>query len=251
VPDPLSITFLLPALNETDSLRETVETILRVAVEHVHEIAIIVADRTLPETRAVAQELQSQGIRPIRIHQQQRPGIGGALQEGFALASGSHVMLMASDLETDPALVPEFIACMQEGRWDIVAGSRWLKGAGFDGYGYAKQGLNRLFQAGCRLLYGARLTDFTYAYRLYRRESLQGLRWEETGYAFLLECLLKPLRLGASVTEVPCRWRARREGRSGNSFGQMAHYASTAWRIRRMAREDLVAGGLAARATDR
>jgi glycosyltransferase involved in cell wall biosynthesis len=230
--EDLEITFVLPTLNETDSLRQTVEQILAGANEQVHEILIVVSDRTEPESLCVARELIETSPRPIRLHRQQLPGLGGALRETFELSGGTHILLMASDLETDPKLIPQFILAMQEGQWDIVAASRWLEGGGFEGYGGFKQFLNRGFQFVLRMLYQTSLTDLTYAYRLYRRETLQGIEWTETRHAFLLECLLKPLRLGARVTEIPCVWQARREGTSANSLWQMLRYLKTALRIR-------------------
>jgi len=232
VPENLAITFVLPVLGETDSLRVTVETINRVAGDHLHEILIVVADRSTEEAMATARRLQQQQPDVIRIHQQQLPLLGGAIREAFERASGSHVMLMAADLETDPQVIPQFIERMQEGAWDIVAGSRWLPGGGFEGYGRMKMWLNRAFQCWLRLMYRVRLTDLTFAYRLYRREVLAGIRWEKLGFSFQLECLLKPLRLGARVAEVPCRWRSRRQGTSAGSFRQMCAYVPLALRIR-------------------
>lgn len=234
----LAITFILPVIDETDSLRTTAETILRLAAEEVHELLIVTADGTTPQSRRVAEELLRQYPDLVRIHRQQLPRLGGAMREAFELAGGSHVMLMASDLETDPELVPQFIEKMRQGRWDVVSGSRWLAGGGFDGgYGRLRKLLNWLFQRSFRLLYGGRLTDLTYAYRLYRREVLTGIRWEQLGHPFLLECLLKPLRLGARVTEVACRWQCRREGRSAGSFRQMLRYVPVAIRVRLLRRD--------------
>jgi glycosyltransferase involved in cell wall biosynthesis len=230
--DDLEITFVLPTLNETDSLRLTVEQILAAGNEFVHEILIVVSDRTEPKSLCVARELIEASPRPIRLHHQKLPGLGGALQEAFELSRGTHILLMASDLETDPQFIPQFIAAMQSGRWDIVAASRWLEGGGFQGYGFWKQFLNRVFQWILRLSYRCSLTDFTYAYRLYRRGSLQGIEWTEMGHPFLLECLLRPLRRGARITEIPCVWQARREGQSANSIWQMMTYLKTALRIR-------------------
>jgi glycosyltransferase involved in cell wall biosynthesis len=219
-------------LSETDSLATTVKTIDREAGEHLHEILIVVADRTTPECMAVARQLADERPETVRIHRQQLPRLGGALREAFEQAAGSHVMLMAADLETDPELIPQMVAKMREGRWDIVAASRWLPGGGFEGYGRVRTVLNWLFQRLLRLFYRTGLTDLTFAYRLYRREVLSGVRWGELGHPFLLECLLKPLRLGARVTEVPCRWRRRSEGTSAGSFRQMLAYVPLALRIR-------------------
>ena len=61
---------------------------------------------------------------------------------------------------------------------------------------------------------------------------LEGIRFDELGHPLLLECLLKPLRLGARATEVPCRWRSRHEGPSAGSLWQMLQYVPLALRIR-------------------
>jgi glycosyltransferase involved in cell wall biosynthesis len=231
---PLAITFVLPVLNETSALRTTVETIFRVAGDHLHEILIVIADRTTQPSVQIARQFEQERPRLVRIHTQRLPGLGGAVREAFDLAGGSHVMLMASDLETDPELIPQFIEKMQQRRWDVVAASRWLPGGGFEGYGRARTLVNWGFQRCFRWLYGSRLTDLTFAYRLYRREALEGICWEQLHHPFLLECLLKPLRLGARVVEVPCRWRGRTEGESAGSFRSMLQYVPLAVHVRFM-----------------
>jgi glycosyltransferase involved in cell wall biosynthesis len=228
----MRISFIVTALNETESLRQTVDTIFALAAADVLEILIVIAPRTTPATRAVAHELTGHYPGTVRIHEQRLPYLGGALREGFQEAQGDYIMLMASDLETDPTMVPQFIQTMRSGDWDIVAASRWLKGGGFEGYSRAKLALNFVFQAIFRVLYHTRLTDLTYAYRLYRRTALEGIEWEELRHPFLLECLLKPLLRGARVTELPCRWRARVEGESGNTLLQTFRYLGIAVKTR-------------------
>lgn len=241
--DNLAITFVLPVLNETDSLVTTVETIRRVAGPHVAELLVIVADRTTPESHAVARQLLEAYPDQVRIHTQRLPRLGGAMQEAFAEARGRHIMLMATDLETDPEAIPLFLAPMLRGECDIVAGSRWLSGGGFEGYGRSKVLANWLFQQFFRVFYGTRLTDLTYAYRLYRADVLRGIVWEQLGHPFLMECLIKPLRLGAKVIEVPCVWRRRAAGASANSIRQMFQYVPLALRVRWMARRRIRENG--------
>ncbi len=228
----VKVSFIVTVLNETDSLRKTVDTIFACAAGHVQEILIVIAPRTTAASRTVIRELGETYAGYVRVHEQRLPFLGGALREGFAEARGEFVMLMASDLETDPALVPRFIAVMETGAWDIVAASRWLEGGGFEGYSRLKLALNFLFQRLFRVLYRTNLTDLTYAYRLYRRSALEGIVWEELRHPFLLECLLKPLRRGARVTELPCTWRARGEGQSANTLLQTFRYLRTAVKTR-------------------
>jgi len=232
VKEPLKISFVLPVLNETFALEETVRTLFRVCPEHIHEILVVIADRTTPASRDIVEKIKSQHVRQVNVHKQSLPFLGGALQEAFALCKGDYIMLMSSDLETDPELVPAFVSAMQDGSWDIVAGSRWKKGGGFTGYSPSKWLLNYFFQSFFRILYWTKLTDLTFAYRLYRREALRNIHWQELKHPFLLECLLKPLRLGAKVTEIPCHWQARPEGVSANSFFETFKYLRIAFKAR-------------------
>ncbi|UCE47744.1 MAG: glycosyltransferase [Phycisphaerales bacterium] len=228
----LRITFILPVLNETYSLQQTVDTIFNLAGGELHEVLIVTAERTVAESLAVIEAIKDERPTGIRVHRQGLPFLGGALREAFDVAAGDHVMLMASDLETDPRRIPAFVEAMKTGRWDIVAGSRWIKGGGFEGYSQVKLVLNYLFQKIFRILYNTEVTDLTFAYRLYRRPILEGIVWEELKHPFLLECLLKPLRRGARITEIPCKWRARSEGTSANMFAETFKYLRVALKTR-------------------
>ena len=65
----------------------------------------------------------------VVVHHQRLPFLGGALREAFALARGSHVILMASDLETDPKLVCRLIAEAEKNPAGIATASRWMSRA--------------------------------------------------------------------------------------------------------------------------
>lgn len=220
----LKITFILPVLNETYSLKQTVDMIFELSEKDLHEILIVIADRTTEESLTIVKKIKKEHVDHVRVYKQELPFLGGAMQGAFTEASGDHIMLMSSDLETDPAFIPAFIKTMNEGNWDIVAGSRWLKGGGFEGYSRVKLICNYLFQKIFQILYHTNLSDLTYAYRLYRKSVLEDIVWEELKHPFLLECLVKPLRCGVHVTEIPCKWRARSEGASINTFLETFSY---------------------------
>jgi glycosyltransferase involved in cell wall biosynthesis len=228
----IKVSFIVTVLNETDSLRQTVDTVFALAADHVQEILMVIAPRTTAASRMVIQELAEKYAGYVRVHEQQLPYLGGALREGFAEARGDFLMLIASDLETDPAIVPQMIGAMETGDWDVVATSRWIQGGGFEGYDRLKLVLNYIFQKFFRVVYWTNLTDLTFGYRLYRRSILEGIVWEELRHPFLLECLLKPLRRGARVTEVACPWHPRVEGDSANTLLRTFHYLRTAIKTR-------------------
>jgi dolichol-phosphate mannosyltransferase len=149
----------------------------------------------------------------IQLEEQKFPGIGGAYNQGFQEASGDIVILMSSDLETDPSLIPIMISnLVSNPKIDIVAVSRWINSNSFEGYSQILRTLNYTFQKLIKFLYGSELTDFTYAFRAYRSESLKGIIWTERTHSFFLESLLRPITQGASVLEIPGKWVARTQG---------------------------------------
>jgi glycosyltransferase involved in cell wall biosynthesis len=237
-----SVTVLLPVINETTSLRQTVEVIHReVQPELLREILIIVCERTTPEARAVIADLQRERAGQVVVLSQQLPFLGGALRDGFTAARGSHVLIMASDLETDPHLVPLLIAEGQKNPSGIVTASRWLRPGSFQGYSPLKLACNRVFQRCFAVLFGTPLSDLTYGFRLLPKALLQALRWEELRHPLLFEILVKPLRLGVPVVEVPANWRVREEGESQNSFLANFAYWRTGLKARLARKQNLYA----------
>lgn len=232
----LRVSIIMPVMDETESLRETVRILLEEDASHISEILCVVSRFSTRESLAVCQELVARWPGLVRVRQQERPYLGGALQDAFAWAEAPYVLLMASDLETDPHTVKLLIAEAQAGEdgtgWDIVATTRWCKGGSFNGYNHLKYVFNWVFQKLIGTLFGTPLSDLTYGFRIYRTSVLRNLRWEELRHPFLLECLLRPLRLGATATEIPVRWEARREGVSHNPFWRNFLYLRIALKVR-------------------
>ena len=227
-------------MNETTALEETVRIILRDVQDKLAEILIVVCKVTTPQAMAVVNRLQKDLPDLVVVHQQTLPFLGGAMQEAFSRARGSHVVLMSSDLETDPADVKTLIAGAEEHPAAIIAASARLRPGSFHGYSWVKWILNRVFQAIFTALYGARLTDMTFAYRIYPTKVVQGVRWEELRHPFLFEALVKPLRLGVQVIEIPSVWRARTEGESQNSFFRNFSYFRTGLKTRFSSRHSIL-----------
>lgn len=225
-------TIILPVMNETASLEETVRIILRDVKDRINEILIVVCERTTPEAMATVDRLSKSLGSLVRVHAQKLPYLGGAIREAFDLARGSHIVMMASDLETDPNTVKILISNAETWPSAIVTASRWRANCGFQGYSKIKLICNWAFQRFFAALYGVRLSDMTFAYRIFPAKLVQSIRWEELRHAFLFETLVKPLRLGVQVIEVPSVWKARTEGKSENTFLLNFVYFRTGLRTR-------------------
>ena len=55
-------------------------------------------------------------------------------------------------------------------------------------------------------------------WRLLPKGLVQSIQWEELKRLFFLEIIVKPLRLGVPVVEIPTTWRARGEGEFQDTF---------------------------------
>jgi len=236
-----AVSIIMPVMDETVSLRETVDIVMNENKrENIHEIICVVSPFTRPESLAVCRELEAEYPQIVWTRQQVKRYLGGALQDAFAWASGSHILLMASDLETDPHAAKALIKEARHG-WDIVATTRWKRGGGFHGYNPLKLIANWFFQKAIGMLYRTNLTDLTFGYRIWRIETLRGHQWEELRHPFLLECLLRPLLQGARAKEITVKWEARKEGESHNSFWRNFLYFRIALKLRLQGRNRMAA----------
>jgi hypothetical protein len=228
-----SATIVLPVVNETTSLKQTVDIILRdVQRNDIAELLIVTCKKTTSEARAVVAQLQKELGNLVVTLEQTLPFLGGAMRESFNLARGSHVIMMASDLETDPRDVAVLIAEARKHPASIITASRWLAGVQFHGYSKFKLLCNWIFQRTFSMLYATKLTDLTFAYRIFPTKLVQAIRWEDFRHSFLFETLVKPLRLDVPVIEIPSTWRARTEGVSQNTFFRNFEYFKIGWQTR-------------------
>jgi len=240
-----TLSIILPVVNETISLERTVEIILRDAREEIVEILIVVCKRTTRDALAVINSLRERYPDLVVVHSQNLPFLGGALREAFDMARGSHTALMASDLETNPDELSQMIASSKNNPEAIIQASRWRKGGSFTGYSPLKLVLNRVFQMCFSSLYVVRMTDMTYGRRIYPTRIIQSIAWEELRHPFLLECLVKPIRLGTRVIEVTSVWTARIEGESQNTFFRNFVYFRTGIKTRFASKKSLLKPGIA------
>lgn len=241
----LAVSIILPVINETISLERTIDIVLRDVSDRILEILIVICDRTNAAALETVNRVARAYPNLVVVHRQKLPFLGGALREAFDLARGTHTALMASDLETNPEELAQMIAEAERHPDAIIQASRWRKGGAFTGYSPLKLMLNRIFQSFFSILYGASLSDMTFGYRVYPTTVLQKIAWEELRHPFLLECLVKPMRLGIKVVETTSIWNARIEGESQNTFFRNFVYFRTGLKSRFASRKSILKPGAA------
>jgi dolichol-phosphate mannosyltransferase len=226
----VKISVVVTVYSETELLRESVRQIRSQLREWPTEILIVVHPKSSPECLALCDEL---GREPdVRvIVQGPRSGIGWAYREAIPHVTGTHTLIMSSDLETNPADAAAIVRKAEETGADVVCASRWMGGGGFSGYNPVKLILNLAYNLIFRTLYRTSIHDITFGYKLIRSEVLRQVNWEYGTHEFCAELLLRPLRLGYTAVEVPTQWVKRPEGDSKMTFMRNFRFVSAAWHI--------------------
>lgn len=233
---------MIPAVNETYSLKKTVETVCSGCKNgDLKEIIITVCEKTTDECLAVAKSFNGTcSGTTVRILRQTLPGIGGAIRDSIDASEGSHTILMPADEGIDLDAPARMIALAKEHPDAIISTSRWMENRSFHGYDKIKLILNYMAQIFLRILFNSRLTDLTNPSQIAPVELYASIKWDSTDYNFMPEMVLKPLRLGIEIIEIPTSCHERREGKSGNSPLKTFAYLKTALKIRFCRRSSLL-----------
>jgi len=154
----------------------------------------------------------------VPVEQQSPTGVGNAYREGFAMATGTHVLMFDPDGDMDAETIPELVRLAERGA-DVAVGSRWMEGGGQRNYWPVAYVLNRIFQVIFRALLITSIHDLTFGFKIIRREALSRFSWKATRQDICAETTMMPLAVGMKVAEAPTFWNGRPGGRSSNSLG--------------------------------
>jgi glycosyltransferase involved in cell wall biosynthesis len=217
----MSLTFLIPVYNE----RATIEAILR-QVESVNlaDEVIVVDDASTDGTRELLQQLipALPGAR-LLLHERNR-GKGAAIRTGLGLVTSDLVLIQDADLEYDPREVPNLLRPIQDGKADVVYGSRFL-GAPRRTTMFWHMVANKLLTLMTNLLYNSILSDMETGYKLFRRELIQSIPIRSNRFDFEPEITAKLLKRHARIFEVPISFNPR-EYSEGKKIGLADAFAA-------------------------
>lgn len=203
----MTLTVVIPCYNEEHTILEIVERVRRSPVT-LQEI-IIVDDCSRDGTRTVLKE-HLEGDPLIRIlYHDVNQGKGAALRTGFQAATGDLVIVQDADLEYDPTEYPRLMGPIEEGRADVVFGSRFM-GAGPHRVVYFWHMMgNRFLTLLSNMFTNINLTDMETCYKLFRRETLQSIIIEENRFGFEPEITAKIAALNVRIFEVGISYYGR------------------------------------------
>jgi glycosyltransferase involved in cell wall biosynthesis len=201
------ISFVIPLLNEQDSLEALYEAVTSsvASLPAAYEI-LFVDDGSTDQSPSVLQKLYQQDREHVRVIEFRRNfGKTAALTAGFARARGEIVVTMDADLQDDPSELPKLLAKIEEG-YDMVGAWRADRQDPI-----SKKWPSRFANATVSSLTGVRLRDLNCGFKVYRREVLQDLKLYGELHRFIP--VLAQWK-GYRVAEVAVKHHPRRFGSS-------------------------------------
>ncbi|MBI3448593.1 MAG: glycosyltransferase family 2 protein [Acidobacteria bacterium] len=169
---------------------------------------LVVDDGSVDDTSEAA---RGAGARVVR--QEPNQGKGKAIQRGLKEATGDVVLFIDGDGQDYPSEIPLLLAELDRGA-DFVNGSKFI--------GTMKEGAistpnyfgNKFMSGLINILFGVHITDSQAGYRAIRLDKVRAIPLTAKEYEIETEMLIKSIKRGLKIVEVPVTRDRRAAGRT-------------------------------------
>jgi dolichol-phosphate mannosyltransferase len=201
-----TITIIIPCKNEEKSIREIIAKCQR----HSDDI-MIVDGHSKDKTREIAESMNA------KVCLDNGKGKGDGVRVGIAKAPGEIIVFIDADCSHDPDEIPNLVQPIIEGKADLVIGSRG-RGGSDELHGdlpkFIRMMGGDIITLGLNYRFGVRLTDTQNGFRAIKKDVAQSLNLKENITTIEQEMVIKTLKRGYKVSEVPSHEYARKYGDS-------------------------------------
>ena len=197
----------------------TIADVIRAVTPHAGE-TLVVDGHSTDRTREIAASL---GARVVLDGGQ---GKGDGIRTAIAAASGEVLVFIDADCSHDPADIPGMIAPILDGAAEMVVGSRWTGGSdelGGDFGKFIRSTGSAMITLAINYRWGVRLTDSQNGFRAVLVPAARRISLSEDIFTIEQEMIMKFLKQGFRVLEVPTHEHRRRVGDSQIVVWRVAH----------------------------
>jgi dolichol-phosphate mannosyltransferase len=216
------LSIVIPAHNEEDCIVSTVNSITSVLEqENINYEILVVNDNSRDNTENLLQELNTHNPKVRYLNNYYPNGFGFAVRCGLENFKGDAVAIVMADNSDHPEDIVKYYYKLLEG-YDCVFGSRFVKGGKVIDYPTYKLVINRLANLFISVLFGLKFNDTTNAFKIYRREVIEGISpLLSHHFNLTVELPLKAIVRSYSYAVVPITWRNRAVGVSKLKLKEM------------------------------
>jgi dolichol-phosphate mannosyltransferase len=226
-----TLALIIPTLNEAQNIRNVLNRVRSVLDPGGIDYEILVVDDDSSDgTGEIVSAIGLEDPRVRLIVRKGAKGVAGATLLGWENTDASIVGAMDADLQHPPELVPALVAEILAGH-DVAIGSRYADGGSLGNWNLPRKLLSNaaLWVAMPVQRKQIRAKDPTAGYFLVRRECIDQIQFQRTGFKLLLDVLVRG-RI-RSIKEIPYTFESRHHGASKATFKVACEYAGLLARL--------------------
>jgi len=206
--EPIEVSVVIPCLNEAQSIGFCIDKALAALRAAGIRGEVVVADNGSTDGSI---EIAVQ--RGARLVHAALPGYGSALRKGIGEARGQFIIMGDADDSYDFSEVPRFVAKWREG-YDLVMGNRFKGGIKPGAMPWSHKYLgNPALTRILNLFFEAGIGDVYCGMRGFTKQVYERIDLRTTGMEFALEFVIKAVKIGARLTEIPTTLSPDNRGR--------------------------------------
>jgi dolichol-phosphate mannosyltransferase len=228
----LKASIILPTYNEHDNIVELIDAIRSYVGPAGLDYEVVVVDDNSPDGTAAFVRGHFPGDPRVKVQIRPQRGLATAVRHGIAHSDGEIVVVMDTDFNHDPKMIPQMVKFLEY--YDIVIGSRFVMGGGMeDKSRYYSSFAYNLF---IRLMFRTQVQDNLSGFFSVYRSHLMELDLDQIFYGYgdyFIRLLITAWRKRLAMLEVPVYYRLRRFGHSKTQFVRtFAQYTLSVLRLR-------------------
>jgi glycosyltransferase involved in cell wall biosynthesis len=209
--------------------REACETLLAEGEIADYEL-IIVDDASTDGTGRLADEAAAADSHVVVVHHPKNRRLGGSIKTGFAATTGDLVLYTDADLPFDMDELVKACRVMRHYEADVVSAYRLDR----TGEGYVRSVYSTIYNLLVRLLFGVRMRDINFAFKLVRRRVLDQVELESEGSFIDAELIVRAQKLGFEIVQFGVDYFPRTRGISTlSSPSVIVKILQEMWALRR------------------
>ena len=208
-----TLSVIIPSRNEADNLPDCIKKICtELNNESIKHEILVIDDGSTDESQVVINSLKIEYNSVKYLKNEGENGFGRAVQLGLQAFTGDAVAIMMADRSDSPRNLVEYWNELKDGT-ECVLGSRFLKGSRVHQYPLIKLVANRIVNTLIRLAFNIEYNDVTNAFKIYRREVIEGCKpFIAPHFNLTVEIPLKAIIRGYSWKVIPISWKNREKG---------------------------------------
>lgn len=214
----MKLIVIIPTYNERATIVNLIKKILKLPL---NLDILVIDDNSEDKTGEIVEKLKNKNQELKKrlkiIHRPKKLGIGTAYLLGFDCAKEyDYIFSMDADLSHNPSDIPRLFKKAREG-FDLVIGSRYIKGGKILNWPYGRYLLSRLANLLARFLLGLKALDVTAGFKCYSKKAIKILLQtppKSPGYGFQVETVYRLQKANLNIAEIPIAFKGRLEGES-------------------------------------